>query len=113
MSLRFLGMILKVLRLEVSVCNVHITNQFQPTFAQGGEGVKSVILEVTVNSKEENSEDFCPIYVQGFGLCMYVRGCRAASYCHFQSDGIFVAIVLKATNFHHGTNNALSPLSSR
>jgi hypothetical protein len=41
--LRFLGMILRVLRLEVSVYNVDITNQFQTTFAQGGKGrVKSV-----------------------------------------------------------------------
>ncbi len=33
--LRFLGIILKILRLEVSVYNVYITNQFQTTFAQG------------------------------------------------------------------------------
>ena len=25
-------------------------------------------VEVTVNSKEENSQDFCPHYVQEFGL---------------------------------------------
>jgi hypothetical protein len=37
MSLRFLGIILRVLRLEVSVYNVYITNQFQTTFSQGGE----------------------------------------------------------------------------
>jgi hypothetical protein len=39
-SLRFLGLILRVLRFEVSVQCLHITNQFQPTFAQrvrGGE----------------------------------------------------------------------------
>jgi hypothetical protein len=35
-SLRFLGIILRVLRLEVSKYNVYITNQFQVTFAQGG-----------------------------------------------------------------------------
>jgi hypothetical protein len=41
-SLRFLCIILKVFRLEVSAYNVHITNQFQPTFAGGGGGgVKS------------------------------------------------------------------------
>jgi len=40
-SLRFLGIILRVLRLEVSVFNVYITNQFQTTLAQG-EGIKSV-----------------------------------------------------------------------
>jgi hypothetical protein len=32
-SLRFLGIILKVLRLELSICNVYITNKFQTTFA--------------------------------------------------------------------------------
>ncbi len=32
-----------------------------------GGGVKSVV-EVTVNSKEENSKDFCPNYAQEFGL---------------------------------------------
>ncbi len=36
--LQFLGIILRVLRLEVSVYNVYITNQFQTTFAQVGEG---------------------------------------------------------------------------
>ena len=42
-TLRFLGIILRVLRLEVSVYNVYITNQFQTTFAQGGGGgIKSV-----------------------------------------------------------------------
>ncbi len=37
----------------------------------GREGVKS--LEVTVNSKEENSSDFCRNYVQEFGLCKVRR----------------------------------------
>ncbi len=41
--------------------NVYVQNQFQTTFAQ--LGVKSVIVEVTVNSKQENSEDLCPNYV--------------------------------------------------
>ncbi len=46
--LRFLGIILEVLRLEVSVYSVYITNQFQTTFAQGG------LVEVNVNVKVEN-----------------------------------------------------------
>ncbi len=41
-SLRFLGLILRVLRLEVSVYNVFITNQFQTTFAHGGVKLSSV-----------------------------------------------------------------------
>jgi hypothetical protein len=48
------------LRVEVSVYNVYITNQFQTTFAQGsgaggGWGVKSVSGGDSMNSKEENS----------------------------------------------------------
>jgi hypothetical protein len=35
-SLRFLGKILKVLRLEIFVYNVYTTKQFQTPFAQGG-----------------------------------------------------------------------------
>jgi hypothetical protein len=54
----FLGIILRVLRLQVSVYNVYIINQFQSTVLKGGGGVKSLI-EVTVN---------CPNYVQEFGL---------------------------------------------
>ncbi len=41
--LRFLGIILRVLRLEVSVDNFYITNLFQATFAQGGREVGSKI----------------------------------------------------------------------
>jgi hypothetical protein len=61
--LRFLGIILRVLRLEVSVYIVYITNQFQTTCSRGGGGgVKSnLLVKVTVNSKEENSKTFVPI----------------------------------------------------
>jgi hypothetical protein len=52
-GIRFLGIFLRVLRLEVSVYNVHIANQSQTTFESGGEGEKILFLEVTVNSKEE------------------------------------------------------------
>jgi hypothetical protein len=64
-SLRFLGIILRIIILEVSVNNVYIKNQFQTTYAGGGG---NPLVEVTVNSKEENSEDLCPKYVQEFGL---------------------------------------------
>jgi hypothetical protein len=37
-SLRFQDIILRVLRLEVSLYNVYITNQFQTTFSGGGGG---------------------------------------------------------------------------
>ncbi len=36
-SLRFLGKILKVLRIEVSICNVYITKQFRPLLLKGEE----------------------------------------------------------------------------
>ncbi len=39
-SLRFMDIILRVLRLEVSINNVYITNQFQTNF-EGGGGVQS------------------------------------------------------------------------
>jgi hypothetical protein len=67
--LRFLGIILKGLRLEVSLYNVYITNQFQTNFARGGGGggVKPLV-EVAVH--RENSIDFCPNYVQEFGLSL-------------------------------------------
>jgi hypothetical protein len=37
-SLRFLGIILRVIRVEISVYNVYFTNQFQTTFAWGWGG---------------------------------------------------------------------------
>ncbi len=62
--LRFLGIILRGLRLEVSVYNVYITNQLLKGEGGGGKSV----LELTVNNKEENSWDCCPNYVHEFGL---------------------------------------------
>ncbi len=41
-SLRFLGVILRVFRLEVFTYIVYITNQFQTTIAHGVGGVKCV-----------------------------------------------------------------------
>ncbi len=69
--LRFLDIILRVLRLEFSLYNFYNINQFQTTFAQGewgGGGVRAAV-EMIVNSKEENSEDFCPNYILESGLC--------------------------------------------
>jgi hypothetical protein len=44
--LRFMGIIMRVLRLEVSIYNDYIINQFQTTFGwDGGGGVKSVDCE--------------------------------------------------------------------
>jgi hypothetical protein len=53
--LRFLGIDLRVLRLEVSVYNVYVTNQFQTTFTQGGRGRGVMLIEVTVHSKEKKT----------------------------------------------------------
>ncbi len=49
----------------VSEYNFYIINQFQTNFAKEGEE-KNRLVDVTVNSKEEN---LCPNYVQEFGLC--------------------------------------------
>jgi hypothetical protein len=38
MKVQFLGIILRIVRLEVSIYDVYITNQFQTTFAHGGGG---------------------------------------------------------------------------
>ncbi len=51
---------------ESSVYIVYITNHFQTIFFQRGGG--DLLVEVNVNSKEENSEDFCLNYVQELGL---------------------------------------------
>jgi hypothetical protein len=69
------GQILRVRRLEVSVYNVYITNQFQHTFAGGGGGGLN-----TVNSKEENSGDFCPNYGQEFSLRVRCAGGQPQTY---------------------------------
>jgi hypothetical protein len=56
-SLGFLGIILRVLRLEVFVYNVYIKHHAVSTpFLLGrGGGILNLLVEVTVNSKEENS----------------------------------------------------------
>ncbi len=64
-SLGFLGIIFWVLRLDVSIYCTMFTLQtsFKPLL------LKNPLIEVTVNSKKENSSDFCPDYIQEFGLC--------------------------------------------
>jgi hypothetical protein len=44
-----------------------LQTSFKPLLLKGCD--QDSLVEVTVNSKEENSEDFCPYYVQEFGLC--------------------------------------------
>jgi hypothetical protein len=56
-----------LVRFEVSLYNLYITNKFQTTFTQEGGEVKSVNRGV-YECKVENSEDFCPNYVQEFGI---------------------------------------------
>jgi hypothetical protein len=56
-SLRFLGIILRILRREVSVYKFLHYKPVKPVsnhFCSGGRGVKYAV-EMTVNSKEENS----------------------------------------------------------
>ncbi len=62
--MRVSGYNIETSRLEVSVYNVYITNQFQTNFAWagvgGGWGEKSIV-DVTVNSKKETLKTFVPI----------------------------------------------------
>jgi hypothetical protein len=54
--LRFLGIIMRVSRLEVYVYNFYITNKFRTICAQGAEGGGgSPLYNMTVKSKEENT----------------------------------------------------------
>jgi hypothetical protein len=57
MSVRFVDIILRVLRLEVPYTIFALQTSVQPLF---GGGEKNPLVEVTVNCKVENSEDFCP-----------------------------------------------------
>ncbi len=46
-----------------------LQTSFKPLLlGEGGGGRVNPLVEVTVNSKEENSQDFCPNYVQEFDL---------------------------------------------
>ncbi len=66
-SLRFRGKILKSWEfsdLRFPYTMLTLQTSFKTTFARGDS-----FAEVTVNSNEENSYDFCPYYVQDFGLC--------------------------------------------
>ncbi len=76
-SLRFLGIILRVLRLEVSIYNVYITNQFQATLLKKeGEGVKS-ISRGDCEYQGGKLLRLCPNYVQEFCLCTVSHLARA------------------------------------
>jgi hypothetical protein len=65
---RFLAIILRVLRLEISVYIVYITNQFQTTFAGGGGGGVKSVSRGDCELQGGKLLDFCPKYVQEFGL---------------------------------------------
>jgi hypothetical protein len=67
-SLRILGIILRVLSLEVSVYNVYITNLFQTTFAQGGRGVIKSVSKGDCEYKGGKLLRLLSNYVQEFGL---------------------------------------------
>jgi hypothetical protein len=75
------GIILRVLRLEVSVYTMFtLQTSFKPILPKGGRG----LVDVTVNNKEDNSEDFCPNYVQEFGLCSCSTTWRAVLACLYR-----------------------------
>ncbi len=62
------GIILRVLRLEVSIYNMFtLQTSFNPLLLKGWRQL-NLLVEVTVNSKEDNFEDFYPNYVAELGL---------------------------------------------
>jgi hypothetical protein len=70
---RFLDLILRVLRLEVSVYNAYITNQLQTTFAQrGGGGVKSV-SRGDCESKRKTLKTFVTITSMNAPSALYLQ----------------------------------------
>jgi hypothetical protein len=64
-SLRFLSINLRV---GTQTCGFRIQCLHFKPLLLNGEGSKIRLVEVAVNSKEENSQDFFPNYVQEFGL---------------------------------------------
>ncbi len=90
-SLRFLGIILRVLILEVCVYNVYV--HYKPVsnhFCSRGRRSKKSVVEVTMNSKEKS---FCPNCVQEFGFriqctwfsVQYMCTCTGSSYGSYAS----------------------------
>jgi hypothetical protein len=43
-----------------------------------------------MNSKEENSKDFCPMYVQEFGLCLLESLSGSVEECTFKKENFEV-----------------------
>ncbi len=66
-SLRFLGIILRVHSFEVSVYNVYNTKRYNLK-GDGGGGGRIPAIRGDCDCKEENPEDFCPNSVKKFGL---------------------------------------------
>jgi hypothetical protein len=64
-----------------------LQNSFKPLLLKWGRGVKSLV-ELTVNSKEENSEDFCPNYIQEFGLCTMQSAGEHSRFCNTRKEKV-------------------------
>jgi hypothetical protein len=86
------------LRLEVSVYNVDITNQFQQLLLKRRGGV-NLLVEVTVNGEEENSQAFCPNYVQEFGLWSMLHTCIYLPP-HHHTKFLYIHIMYKRSSYH-------------
>ncbi len=65
-----INIILRVFRFEISMYCTMFTLQtsFKPFSLGGGGGGVKFAVETTMNSKDENSQDFCPNNVQEFGF---------------------------------------------
>ncbi len=62
------------------------------TLLLGGRGLVKSVVEVTVDSKEGNSEDFSPNCVQEFGLCIAWREAGGGGRSSFESNMIRLEI---------------------
>jgi hypothetical protein len=76
-----------------------LQTSFKPLLLNGGGGGGyNLLVKVTVNSKEENSSDFCPNNVQEFGLSalfIYVHMCiNWSGHCPFFPDELEIQIVM-------------------
>ncbi len=87
------------------------TNKFQTIFAFApGEGGVNQLVEVTVNSKKENTYDFCSSYIQAFGLCSRAgKLCKlsACSFCRIDQIGVHACSYLRLSGGVHRLNMEL------
>jgi hypothetical protein len=76
-----------------------LQTRFQPLLLKGAGGEVKSVVEVTVNSKEENSEYFCPKYIKEFGLWAlllrkYFKFCVRSSSFGFYVNWLLLLLIV-------------------